>query len=201
MMLITFEGIEGAGKTTQIKLLCDELSRRNLPFISIREPGGTPFSEQIRSILLSDNFSAGDIAEFLLFEASRAELVKDVIIPALSDNKIVICDRFTDSTIAYQGYGRGLPLDIINRINEFVTSGVKVTRTYLLDNSLEVMQRRSEIKEKDRIENEGSEFHRRVRAGFLALAKEHPERILLIDSSREISEVHNIIISDFLKLL
>jgi len=200
-MLITFEGIEGAGKTTQIKLLCDELSRRNLPFISIREPGGTPFSEQIRSILLSDNFSAGDIAEFLLFEASRAELVKDVIIPALSDNKIVICDRFTDSTIAYQGYGRGLPLDIINRINEFVTSGVKVTRTYLLDNSLEVMQRRSEIKEKDRIENEGSEFHRRVRAGFLALAKEHPERILLIDSSREISEVHNIIISDFLKLL
>jgi len=200
-MLITFEGIEGAGKTTQIKLLCDELSRRNLPFISIREPGGTPFSEQIRSILLSDNFSAGDIAEFLLFEASRAELVKDVIIPALSDNKIVICDRFTDSTIAYQGYGRGLPLDIINSINEFVTSGVKVTRTYLLDNSLEVMQRRSEIKEKDRIENEGSEFHRRVRAGFLALAKEHPERILLIDSSREISEVHNIIISDFLKLL
>jgi len=200
-MLITFEGIEGAGKTTQIKLLCDELSRRNLPFISIREPGGTPFSEQIRSILLSDNFSAGDIAEFLLFEASRAELVKDVIIPALSDNKIVICDRFTDSTIAYQGYGRGLPLDIINSINDFVTSGVKVTRTYLLDNSLEVMQRRSEIKEKDRIENEGSEFHRRVRAGFLALAKEHPERILLIDSSREISEVHNIIISDFLKLL
>lgn len=200
-MLITFEGIEGAGKTTQIKLLCDELSRRNLPFISIREPGGTPFSEQIRSILLSNNFSAGDIAEFLLFEASRAELVKDVIIPALSDNKIVICDRFTDSTIAYQGYGRGLPLDIINSINEFVTSGVKVTRTYLLDNSLEVMQRRSEIKEKDRIENEGNEFHRRVRAGFLALAKEHPERILLIDSSREISEVHNIIISDFLKLL
>jgi len=200
-MLITFEGIEGAGKTTQIKLLCDELSRRNLPFISIREPGGTPFSEQIRSILLSNNFSAGDIAEFLLFEASRAELVKDVIIPALSDNKIVICDRFTDSTIAYQGYGRGLPLDIIKSINEFVTSGVKVTRTYLLDNSLEVMQRRSEIKEKDRIENEGNEFHRRVRAGFLALAKEHPERILLIDSSREISEVHNIIISDFLKLL
>lgn len=200
-MLITFEGIEGVGKTTQIKLLCDELNRRNLPFINIREPGGTPFSEQIRSILLSETFSGGAVAELLLFEAARAELVKKVIIPALSTRKIVICDRFTDSTIAYQGYGRGLPLDMICSLNDFVTSGIKITRTYLLDNSLEIMEKRSTEKQKDRIENEDHEFHKRVKDGFINLAKLHPDRIFLIDSTKDIYEIHAIILNDFLKLL
>ncbi len=200
-MLITFEGIEGVGKTTQIKLLCDELKRRNLPFISIREPGGTPFSEQIRSILLSETFSGGAVAELLLFEAARAELVKQVLIPALNTKKIVICDRFTDSTIAYQGYGRGLSLDMISSLNDFVTSGVKITRTYLLDNSLEIMKKRSIEKKKDRIENEDHDFHKRVKDGFINLAKQHPDRILLIDSTKDIYEIHTIILNDFLKLL
>lgn len=200
-MLITFEGIEGVGKTTQIKLLCDELKRKNLPFISIREPGGTPFSEQIRSILLSETFSGGAVAELLLFEAARAELVKQVLIPALNTKKIVICDRFTDSTIAYQGYGRGLSLDMISSLNDFVTSGVKITRTYLLDNSLEIMKKRSTEKKKDRIENEDYDFHKRVKDGFINLAKQHPDRILLIDSTKDIYEIHTIILNDFLKLL
>lgn len=200
-MLITFEGIEGVGKTTQIKLLCDELKRRNLPYISIREPGGTPFSEQIRSILLSETFSGGAVAELLLFEAARAELVKQVIVPALNTKKIVICDRFTDSTIAYQGYGRGLSLDMISSLNDFVTAGVKITRTYLLDNSLEIMNKRSTEKKKDRIENEDHDFHKRVKDGFINLAKQHPDRILLIDSAKDIYEIHTIILNDFLKLL
>lgn len=200
-MLITFEGIEGSGKTTQINLLCKELEKRGIPFVSIREPGGTPFSEQIRQILLSKSFSAGSIAELLLFEASRAELVKDVIIPALSNNTVVICDRFTDSTIAYQGYGRRLPLKIIKNLNIFVTKGINIKRTYLLDNCIEVMEKRSRLRTKDRIESENINFHKRVKKGFLTIAKREPERILIIDSSKEIHEIHEIIKNDFFNLL
>ncbi|GAB4441080.1 MAG: dTMP kinase [bacterium] len=200
-MLITFEGIEGAGKTTQINLLCRELEKRGISFINIREPGGTPFSEQIRHILLSKSFSAGSIAELLLFEASRAELVKDVIIPAITEKKIVICDRFTDSTIAYQGYGRGLPIKVIKRLNEFVTAGVSIRRTYLLDSSLKVMEKRSAERIKDRIENEDIDFHKRVKRGFLSIARNNPERVLVIDATKDVEEIHKIIKDDFFRLL
>lgn len=200
-MLITFEGIEGVGKTTQIELLCEELKRKGLPFLKVREPGGTQLSEKLREILLFSPFSLGAESELLLFEASRAELVRNVIIPALLQDKIVICDRFIDSTVAYQGYGRGIPLSIINKLNSFVTKGIKINRTYLLDNNLDIMEKRSFMKNKDRIESEDLNFHKRVKKGFLALAKKYSERILLIDSSKEIMEIHKIILDDFLKLL
>ncbi len=200
-MFVTFEGIEGVGKTTQINLLCGELEKRGLSFISLREPGGTNFSEQIRNILLSHSYSLDGITELLLFEASRAELVKNVIIPAIYDKKIVICDRFTDSTVAYQGYGRGIDLGIIDMLNRLVTKGVTIKRTYLFDNSLEIMEERSKDRIKDRIEKEDLSFHKRVREGFLTLAKQYPERILLIDSSKDVYEIHQIIKEDFFKLI
>ncbi len=200
-MFVTFEGIEGVGKTTQINLLCGELEKRGLSFISLREPGGTNFSEQIRNILLSHSYSLDGITELLLFEASRAELVKNVIIPAIYDKKIVICDRFTDSTVAYQGYGRGIDLGIIDMLNRLVTKGVTIKRTYLFDNSLEIMEERSKDRIKDRIEKEDLSFHKRVREGFLTLAMQYPERILLIDSSKDVYEIHQIIKEDFFKLI
>lgn len=200
-MLITFEGIEGVGKTTQIKLLCEELKKQGIPYISIREPGGTPVSEAIRSLLLSKEHSIEIFTELLLFEASRVELVKKVIIPALNDKKIVICDRFTDSTLAYQGYGRGLPLQLITKINELVTFGINIKRTYLLDSNLETMVTRSQKKVKDRIESEDIKFHRLVKKGFSSLARKYSERILVIDATKTVSEIHNIIMEDFIKLI
>lgn len=199
-MLITFEGIEGAGKTTQIQLLCEELKKLGIPCISIREPGGTSVSEAIRSLLLSKEHSVETLTELLLFEASRVELVKKVIIPALNEKKIVICDRFTDSTLAYQGYGRGLPLQFIAKLNELATFGININRTYLLDSNVDIMVSRSHTKVKDRIESEDIKFHKLVKKGFTSLAKKYSERIMVIDATKTILEIHKIIMEDFIKL-
>lgn len=198
-MLVTFEGVEGCGKSTQIEKLKEALLSLNIDLITLREPGGTELSEDIRHILLNKNIDISPLSELLLFEASRSELVTKVILPSLKANKVVLIDRFIDSTVAYQGYGRKISLSIINRINNIVTRGLKINRTYLLDAPIEFFENRNNLKNKDRIERENLEFHKRIRKGFLEIAKKHPERILIIDAKKGINEIHKIILQDFLE--
>src|SRR5439155_10059710 len=136
----TFEGIDGSGKSTQAKLLADHLSEEGIETILVREPGGTKLSENIREILLSHNFDhpVSHASELLLFAASRAQLVKEIILPALERNAVVICDRFTDSTIAYQGFGRGLPLSHIEHVNELASDELEPDLTFLVDVPIDV---------------------------------------------------------------
>ncbi len=204
--LITFEGVEGSGKSTQIELLKAFLEKAGKEVLTVREPGGTEIGERIREILLG---SAGEgmeaLTELLLYASCRSEIVTKVIKPALESGKIVICDRFTDSTIAYQGYARGLDLTSISEVSKLATGGMKPSITFLLDldpktglkRAMERMNAlgRQDAKE-DRFERESIEFHRRVRNGFLTLAAGEPERIKLIDADRPPGELQRDI-SDF----
>jgi dTMP kinase len=199
-MFITFEGIEGSGKTTQIKLLGKKLEQMGIPHLSIREPGGTPVSEKIRDILLSTSHTFENETELLLFQASRCELVRKKIIPAVLQGKVVICDRFTDSTIAYQGFGRNIPVPVIEKLNRLSVGSLKIKRTYFIDSPINKMAERNQYKIKDRIENENLNFHKRVRRGFLYLAEKYPRRILRIDGSTKIKEIHDKIFGDFINL-
>jgi dTMP kinase len=202
---ITFEGIEGCGKTTQIKLAGEYLKQRSIPFIITEEPGGTPIGRKIREILLNKG-SLGEInseAELLLFSAARSQHVKDVIIPALKECTLVLCDRFYDATLAYQGYGRGLDIDFIRFINDFSSVNLKPGLTFLLDLPVEIglkraMNRISRIKEgraEDRFEREDVEFHKRVRAAYLFLAEQDNNRFRVINSTQDIETVHQEICS------
>ncbi len=199
-MIITFEGIEGSGKSTQINRFKEALEKKQIDFICLREPGGTLLSEEIRNVLLNKDFEISSLAELFLFEASRCELVKKVISPAIRENKLVIIDRFTDSTIAYQGYGRGIPLKIINFMNNLATEGISIDRTYLLDAPVNLLEERNKNKIKDRIEREDGDFHKRIRDGFLKIARKNKERILKINALLNEDEIHQIILSDFLKI-
>ena len=197
---ISFEGIEGCGKTTQIKLAGEYLKQNNIPFIITEEPGGTPIGRRVREILL--NKGAGEEickeTEILLFSAARAQHVKDVIIPALKKGTVVLCDRFYDATIAYQGFGRGLDINFILFLNDFSSSNTKPDLTFLFDLPVEVglkraVNRISRMKEglaEDRFEREDLEFHRRVRAGYLFLARQDDKRFMIIDSARDIETIH-----------
>jgi dTMP kinase len=190
---ITFEGPEGGGKTTQAKRLIKRLRDSGREVLYTREPGGTPTGEAIRDILQHDR--AGEPicaeAEVFLFAASRAQLVRRVIIPALEQGPIVSCDRFADSTTAYQGYGRGFPVEQMLAINAFAIDGAQPDLTLLMDVPVAMgFQRITErqrvlFEAADRIEREEREFHDRVRAGYLALAKRWPERFLKLDAERE----------------
>lgn len=200
-MLITFEGIEGSGKSTQVMLLEEFLKKEGMPYLILREPGGTKVSEIIRSILLDPQLHIEAETELFLFLASRAELVKKIIKPALAKKQIVICDRFIDSTIAYQSFGRGLPKDIIVLLNNLLISDITIKRTYLLDCNIHTMEQRNKNKIKDRIENAHISFHEKVRKGFLELAIQFPDRILVIDATLPPEEIHKIILKDFLTLL
>ncbi|RJP21993.1 MAG: dTMP kinase [Candidatus Abyssobacteria bacterium SURF_5] len=201
---ITIEGVEGSGKTTQAALLADYLRRQGIGLVETREPGGTEVGEQVRQILLSP-LSAGlaPMAELLLFLAARAQLVKEVIVPALQSGKWVICDRFFDATLAYQGHGRGIDGKIIRKLNEHATSGLKPDVTFLLDLDIEVGIRRAVSAKReftgsrggDRLEQEDKEFHRRVREGYLELARPEPDRVKIIPVSGSIEHVHKIIVS------
>lgn len=184
---ITFEGSEGCGKSTQIEILADWLKQHDIPAIILREPGGTKLGEAIRHLLKHDpaGFGMTSEAELLLFAASRAELVRKIILPALSQGQWVICDRFLDSTLVYQGLARGLPLDILQTINHFASDGYLPDLTLLLDLELEearnrIMRRVRPVGETDRIESLPEEFFQKVREGYLALAKEQPQRVKLI---------------------
>ena len=193
---ITFEGGEGCGKSTQVKRLKEALEREGLEVVLTREPGGTWLSEEIRHLIKDQDTDAPcDRSELLLFLAARAQLVKNVIRPALESGKWVVSDRFSDSTLAYQGYGRGLPLDILRDCNDFACEGLKPDLTLLLDVSPETARARLQGREAetntsaDRIERAGDEFHARLRKGFAELAKAEPWRILTVDANGTVDEV------------
>jgi len=201
---ITFEGIEGCGKTTQLELAGSFLRQRGIPFVATAEPGGTPLGRRIRKILLNKmpDEEIFTEAEILLFSAARVQHVRQIILPALKDGKIVLCDRFHDATIAYQGFGRGEDIRFINEINNYSSSGLKPGMTFLFDLPVEVglkraMDRISRLKEEskdavleDRFEQENFEFHQRVREGYLDLAKNEPERFIIIDAGLDIQMIH-----------
>ncbi|HTY09463.1 MAG TPA: dTMP kinase [Bacteroidota bacterium] len=185
-MFISFEGLDGSGKTTQAALLVDKLRSQSYIVEFFREPGGTEISERIREILLDKkNLGMSQITELFLFSAARAQLVNQVIKPALLDGKIVICDRYVDSTTAYQGYGRGLRLGAVKTINAVATFGLLPEITFLIDVPIdEIIERRHKSGVAiDRMESSGREFYEKIRQGYLELAKEEPKRIQLIDGS------------------
>ena len=197
---ITFEGGEGCGKSTQIKRLKEALEKEGVEVLLTREPGGTWLSEEIRHLIKDQETDAPcDRSELLLFLAARAQLVKNVIRPALETGKWVLSDRFSDSTLAYQGYGRGLPLDDLRQMNDFACEGLKPDLTLLLDVDSEVARARMRSREAatdttaDRIERAGDEFHARLRAGFAELAKSEPDRIVTIDANGTQDEVWELV--------
>ncbi|SRR5581483_9817597 len=194
-MLITFEGIDGCGKSSQAKLTADRLREQGFECLLVREPGGTELSEHIRTLLLDAKHHAplAAEAELLLFAASRAQLVRETIEPALARNAIVICDRFTDSTIAYQGYGRGLPLAYIRSINDLATGGLVPDLTFLIDVPLELAIRRRKGMGDDRMESEGKLFFSHVVQGYMALGQKHPDRIHVIDGTDSMEDIHHTI--------
>ncbi len=201
-MFITFEGGDGTGKTTQINLLKDFFESRGKEVLISREPGGTPVAEKIRDILLDKNNVMDDVTEAYLYASARAEHVRKVVKPALEQGKVVLCDRFLDSSVAYQGYGRRLTADKVMEINAKAVDNVLPDRTYLLMLDAEAAEKRvTERGEKDRMESNGDDFKERVNRGFLEEAKKHPERIAVIDAGRSIEDVAAEIRRDAEKLL
>ena len=200
---ISFEGIEGTGKSTQAKLLQQGLLGLGYEVILTEEPGGTLISLRIREILLSvDHTNMKPLTELLLYNAARAQHIEEVILPALNRGAVVITDRFTDSTFAYQGYGRGIDLDLLESIDKIATNGLRPDITVLLDLDVETgLKRNRRINKTDRLELEDVEFHERVRKGYHELAAKEPERIKVLDASIGIEELKIIIariIPDFI---
>jgi dTMP kinase len=195
-LFVSFEGGEACGKSTQVARLIRKLESLGHQALSIREPGSTQAGEAIRNLLLHSDqgISLTPAAELLLFGASRAQLVEEVIRPGLKAGKIVVADRFTDSTTVYQGIARGLELKFIRQLEEFVCAGLRPAITFLLDLDLETIRNRRlrrvrPVNGPDRIEELPLEFHRKVREGYLQLAREFPERIKVIDAARSVDEV------------
>lgn len=187
-VFITFEGTEGCGKSTQSKLLYDYLRRRGYDCVYTREPGGTGLGEKIRETLLhSKNIEISDLAELFLFEAARAQIVREIISPALKDKKIIICDRFYDATTAYQGCGGKVSLKTIRALNDIASGGIKPDLTILLDVDINTGLRRAKKKGSDRMEAKKLAYHKRVRAGYIALAKKEPNRINVVKVKEDIA--------------
>lgn len=198
---LSIEGIDGSGKTTTINRLAEAIEADGYDLLILREPGGTAVGERVRSILLDEVHAGMDgLCELFLFAAARAELTAKVIRPKLDAGSVVICDRFIDSTVAYQGYGRGVDREQIQRINEVATGGLKPDRTFLLDLDPAVASKRlagRTDQAQDRLDQEDMSFRRSVREGYLALADSEPERIVRIDANRSTDEV----VSEILKVL
>lgn len=194
-MFITFEGPEGAGKTTQLGLLRDRLESDGWNVLTTFEPGGTPVGDAIRQILLASDRDSGPVAraEVLLFAAARAQLVDQVIAPALRRGYIVLCDRYNDSTLAYQVGGRGLRRDQVEKVTRFATGGLVPDLTFLLDLDVRAGLARKRSTTVDRMEREELSFHERVRAEYLALARSEPGRIVVLDATRPIDELAAVI--------
>ena len=185
-VFVTFEGGDGVGKSTHIRYVANELRRAGREVVCLREPGGTGIGESLRAMVLDpDNGEISSEAELLMYEAARAQLVCEVIRPALERGAVVLCDRFADSTIAYQAYGRGLPLDFVRRANAFATGGIVPDRTILLvlGNTRKSLARATGAGAGDRMEQAGEVFHSRVNRAFLKLAKRDPKRIRIVRSS------------------
>jgi dTMP kinase len=195
-MFFSFEGIDCSGKTTQAKLLVEKLQEMNREILFLREPGGTEISEQIRQILLNKkNLKMTQISELLLFSASRAQLVSEVIKPALAKGTIVITDRFVDSTTAYQGFGRGLHHGGVKGINAIATNGLMPKRTFFIDITVNEMheRRQGSRQETDRMEMSNEDFYNRVRDGYHQIAKEESSRFIVINGKQPIDSIHEII--------
>lgn len=192
-LFITMEGTDGAGKTTQIELLSNYLKERGFEVITTREPGGNPISEKIRNIIIDkDNYEMTDMTEALLYAASRAQLVEQIILPALKDGKIVICDRFVDSSLVYQGIARNIGVKTIYSINKNATFGLIPDITFLLRLSPEEgIRRKKKQDELDRIESEKDYFHRMVYKGYKQIAQKNKNRINIIDASKDINSIHD----------
>lgn len=190
-MFITLEGPEGSGKSTQIKRLAIRLEAMGYPVVTTREPGGTPIGDQIRHVLMRmENKELQPRTEILLFLAARAQLVEQVIKPALLDGKIILCDRYGDSTLAYQGYGHGLDLDQLRKMLDFATDHLKPDLTILLDLDVKTgLMRKKAEDEWNRLDAYEVLFHERVREGYLKLAREEPERWQIVDASQGIDAV------------
>ena len=206
-LFVTFEGGEGSGKTTQLKCLAHYLHDLGDEVVETRDPGGTTIGKEIRTLLLSPESAAiSDSAELLLYEASRAQLVREVITPAIARGAVVLCDRFTDSTLAYQGFGRGLDLNLIRQLNLFTTGGLVPDLTILLDLDpgigLERCTRgsRAGLSSPDRLEAEPLSFHQRIREGYLVLAREEPERIRVMNAAMSMREIEAAVRDEVLRM-
>jgi dTMP kinase len=200
---ISFEGIEGSGKSTQVQLLADYLRNKGFSVVQTEEPGGTLISLKIRELLLSlDSRGMDPVTELLLYNASRVQHSREVIMPALERGDIVITDRFCDSTVAYQGYGRGIDLKLIDSIDRISTGGLRPDITILLDVEVGTgLRRNKKINKNDRLEQEKSSFHEKVREGFLSIAASEPERIQLVNCSDTIEQVNDTIINILKKVI
>jgi dTMP kinase len=194
-MLITFEGIDGSGKSTQISLLKDHLSKSGKEVKVLREPGGTDISELIRGMLLNPEIEIDPVTELLLFSSARSQLIAEKVKPLLADGVVVILDRFYDSTTAYQGYGRkSIPIDQVHQINKIASHEIAPDVTFYLRLSLEESANRTAHMQKDRMEQSGIEFFQNVIKGFDELSKSE-DRFVTIDASKNVDEVHNLILS------
>ena len=187
-LFITFEGVDGCGKTTQMKLLSKYLQDKGYEVVITREPGAKGLGEKIREILLHYDGEVSSRAESFLFLADRAQHIDKIINPAVENGKIVLCDRHTDSTIAYQGYGRGVDINELKMLNNLATGSRKPDFTFVFDIDIETSMSRVG-KEKDRMESAGIEFFEKVRNGYLEIAKREPERVKVIDSTRSIDVI------------
>jgi dTMP kinase len=194
-MFITFEGIDGSGKSTQIQLLKEMLEKRNHVVTILREPGGNILSEQIRQLLLDSKEQVDPRCELLLFTAARAQLVGSVIRPALEAGNIVICDRYIDSSVAYQGYGRGLSIESIESINDFATAGLIPDITFIFDLSVDDAAKRAGFRSNDnqtkpdRMERSGDAFFERTKQGYLEIAKKSDRNIFIINANDAMNDI------------
>jgi dTMP kinase len=207
-LFVTFEGPEGSGKTTQIRLLYTCLREKGYPVCQTREPGGTSIGDQIRQVLHSTaNTEMQPPTEILLYSASRAQLVEKVIRPALTGGQVVLCDRYAESTLAYQGYGRGLDLEVLRAITAFATGGLKPDLIVYLDVPVEEGLRRKWRAHKrgraewNRMDQQAVDFYQRVRQGYLCLARDEPDRWLIVDASQPVEAVREVIEKKVLTLL
>lgn len=200
--LITFEGSEGSGKSTQIRMIGQHLKKKGKKFIFIREPGSNKISERIRKLLLDvKNAQMSKECETLLYMAARAQLVDEVIMPALKKGDVVLCDRFLDSTVVYQGYGCGVDITFIKKVGRFATQGVSPDLTFFFDIDAKKGLSRINRRKKDRIERRNIHYHNKVRNGYKQIARREPKRIKLIKSSQSKEEIHKVVRTFVDKLL
>ena len=189
-LFITFEGGEGCGKSTQARLLYQKLQRHNIPSLLTKEPGGTPLGNKIRSVLkIKRDFTISPLSELFLFSACRSQLIQDVITPAMDAGRVVVCDRFSDSTVVYQGLARGLDQSLIDSINSAATGGLKPDVTVLLDILPEQGLLRKRKIDQDRFDSEELSFHRRIREGYLNLAAQEPNRWLVLQAGLPVNKL------------
>jgi dTMP kinase len=193
-VFISFEGIEGCGKTTQIELLYTYLEEKGHSVIKTREPGGTAFGESLRNAFLHTHMKVYPLSELLVFMAMRAQHVDELILPALKEGTIILCDRFTDASYAYQGYGRGIDLSVIETLSKLVVKGIKPDLTILLDCPVEKgLMRKAQSASMDRFEKEELSFHKKIKKAYEKLAKEDQKRFFVVDGTLDMNTIHKTI--------